>query len=249
MLLVLKDLPHSRDDGDLPRNALRSRPHVLRELAAEVGATRPSILQLASEVLLDELLNSTPVGEVVEFLSSMEMIDADTRAIMLSGGSQREAVMLASSRIMERLHRPSSSHGYFYRGLQNLFQKSVDAILHKEYGAHGAKATVTSSARHGVLREIPGMGAKIISVVAGQKKAVMEKLARFILGEDAPSFYGSSIDKVALELVERADALGRIPLFLGALQSLIKSSDDSQVVTELLGVLQSLGIGAEQNPQ
>ncbi len=113
---------------------LRKNPSVLRELAAELGASHPNFLTLAADVLLEELLRAQSNADLTNWLNRQDMLTAEELRIFLAAGRQHEIISLARSRIDERLHLPFKPNLVpFYEALRDLFREDVNAALHRQY--------------------------------------------------------------------------------------------------------------------
>jgi|GEM_PF-2874569 len=129
---------------------LRKNPSVLRELAAELGASHPNFLTLAADVLLEDLLKAQSKADLTNWMDRQDMLTAEELRIFLAAGRQHEIISLAHSRIDERLHLPFTPNLVpFYEALRDLFREDVNAALHRMYQARKPEPAAARAAAKG----------------------------------------------------------------------------------------------------
>ncbi|OYV06209.1 MAG: hypothetical protein CFE26_07540, partial [Verrucomicrobiales bacterium VVV1] len=208
---VLLKAAHAVQDSQL-----RGSPSVLRELAAELGVAEPSYLRLASGVLLDEVLSSVPPSELLEMMQSLQMIDQKERQLLSAVGRQAELVKMARSRFEERLHqRTSSALKPFYVALQDLFRKSVNSALHKEYTPSRQEknpVTAPSTRPRQVLPADSSLLKQLTSLISHAPPEWLDTIARHVLHDDISRLgYGLDQKATVQEIIRRANEFQRLP--------------------------------------
>jgi hypothetical protein len=224
---------------------LRGNPSLLRELATELGVTDPHYLRLASEVLLEEVLSSIPQGELIRLMEQLKLIGTRELPLLSAVGRQAELVKLARSRCEERLRqKPSTALKPFYVALQELFRRSMDSALHKEYtpfsGGHPDVAPLSRArspslplpAPNGPLPRSNPLSRQLVRVIGSAPQDWLDTIVRHVLVDDIARLgYGLKHDEIAPEIVRLADELGRLPKLIKGVGVLL--SPDSKTYRQI----------------
>jgi hypothetical protein len=234
---------------------LRKNPSVLRELAAELGASHPNFLTLAADVLLEDLLKAQSKTDLMNWLGRQEMLSAEERSIFLAAGRQHEIISLARSRIDKRLHLPFTTNLVpFYEALRDLFREEVNAALHRQYHAPkpepAASQAAASPAAAAPAQDLQSFVSKwrepLVGVLSRLQTTSRGTITRFVLEYDDSVLtrgraHGAA---VATDMFDHALKLQRLPELLQSLKSSL-TGDDLQIVEKALDELAS----AEADPQ
>ena len=233
---------------------LRKNPSVLRELAAELGASHPNFLTLAADVLLEDLLKAQSKDHLVNWLDGLGMLSAEERSIFLAAGRQHEITSLARSRIDERLHLTfTSSLVPFYEALRDLFREDVNGALHKQYQIRKPEPTAaanrTAAPQAGLQTFVSKWREPLVGVLSRLQTKSRGTITRFVLESDDARLSRGRVQgmTVAADMFDHAVKLQRLPDLLHSLKSSL-SGPDLRIVERAVDDLASVEADPRRPP-